>query len=78
MGAKEFVYYWEWVYLQPGRSIHINNEMIDYLYNLPADYGLEDLEAPCALGYFDKVSEDEKGEPFHEKRIVYKLKGKTT
>lgn len=74
MGAKEFVYYWEWIYLQPGRSSHINEEMIDYRYSLPGKYGLEDLEALCALGYIDKISEHQKGEPFREKRVVYKLR----
>jgi hypothetical protein len=73
MGAKEFMYYWEWVHLLPGRSIHINKEMIDDRYDLPDDYGLEDLEALCETGYLEKVSESRKGEPFHETKIIYKL-----
>lgn len=74
MGAKEFMYYWEWVHLLPGRSIHIHDEMIDYRYDLPDDYGLEDLEALYETGYLEKVTESRKEEPFQEKRIVYRLR----
>lgn len=48
--------------------------MIDYRYDLPDDYGLEDLEALYETGYLEKVTESRKEEPFQEKRIVYRLR----
>ena len=72
--ATEFEYLWEWVYLHPSQSISIKEEMIHSEYPLPSDYNLEDLERLAGLGYFEKLDETRKGEPFHEIKVTYKLR----
>jgi len=75
--ATELEYYWRWVFLLPTHSLRMNEENIDYKYEIPIGwngYGLDDLMRMVDEGYLVLQSETEEDPITLEKIRIFSLK----